>query len=120
VRLVLCLIGALVFSLTINVSGITAAKEPSAETADQPSPEERGRQAEITNGTTADSAKPGVQMPQGSAGVFDPQGVNAPSQYSIDSILGMDPTIALFVGFSVLLVIVVTIAAASRRGHRDA
>jgi hypothetical protein len=60
-------------------------------------------------------------MPQGSAGVFDPQGVTAPSQYSIDSILGMDPTIALFVVFSVLLVIVVTIAAAaSRRGHRDA
>jgi len=119
-RLVLCLIGALVFSLTINVSGIRAAKELPVETADQPSTEERGRQAEITNGTTADSAKPGVQMPQGSAGVFDPQGATAPSQYSIDSILGMDPTIALFLGFSVLLVIVVTIAAASGRGHRDA
>ena len=119
-KLVLCLIGALVFSLTINVSRITAAKGPPAETADQPSPEERGRQAEITSGTTADSAKPGVQMPQGSAGVFDPQGVTAPSQYSIDSILGMDPTIALFVGFSVLLVIVVTVVAASRREHRDA
>jgi hypothetical protein len=120
VRLVICLIGALVFSLTINVSGIRAAKEPPVETADQPSTEERGRLAEITSGTTADSAKPGVQMPQGSAGVFDSQGVTAPSQFSIDSILGMDPTIALFVGVSVLLVIVVTVVAASRRGHQDA
>ena len=119
-RLLICLIGALVFSLTINVSGIRAAKEPSVETADQPSTEERGRLAEITSGTTADSAKPGVQMPQGSAGVFDSQGVTAPSQFSIDSILGMDPTIALFVGVSVLLVIVVTVVAASRRGHQDA
>jgi hypothetical protein len=59
-------------------------------------------------------------MPQGSAGVFDSQGVTAPSQFSIDSILGMDPTIALFVGVSVLLVIVVTVVAASRRGHQDA
>jgi len=119
VKLVLCLIGALVFSLTINVSRITAAKEPPAETADQPSTEARGRQAKLTNDTTADFAKPGVQMPQSSAGVFDPQGVTIPSQSSMESILGMDPTIALFVGFSVLLVIVVTVVATSRRGHRD-
>jgi hypothetical protein len=119
VRLVLCLIGALVFSLMINVSRITAAKAPPAVATDQPSTEERGPQTEITSGATADSAKPGVQMPQGPAGVFDPQGVTVPSQSSIDSVLGMDPTIALFVGFSVLLVIVVTVAA-SRRGHRDA
>jgi hypothetical protein len=58
-------------------------------------------------------------MPQGSAAVFDLQGVTAPVLSSMDSILGMDPTIALFVGFSVLLVIVVTVVAASRRGHRD-
>jgi hypothetical protein len=119
-KLVLCLIGALVFSLTINVSRITAAKGPPAETADQPSTEIRSPQTEITSGTTADSAKPRVPMPQGPAGVFDPQGVTLPSQSSIDSILGMDPTIALFVGFSVLLVIVVTVVAASRRGHRGA
>ena len=57
------------------------------------------------------------QGPQGAPGPQGPAGVPGPSA---NTFLGMDATVALFVGLALILVVIVAIVAASRGSHREA
>ena len=60
----------------------------------------------------------GAPGPQGPAGASGPQGPSGPAGSSSSGFLGMDPTVALFVGLGVFAIVVVAIVAASRNGSR--
>ena len=60
---------------------------------------------------------PGPQGPAGAPGPQGPAGMPGPSG---DTVLGMDSTVALFVGLALILVVIVAIVAASRGTHREA
>ena len=68
-------------------------------------------------------ASQGAQGPQGPAGAPGPQGAQGPAGMpgpSGNTILGMDATVALFVGLAFILVVIVAIVAASRGTSREA
>ena len=56
--------------------------------------------------------------PQGPAGAPGPQGPSGPAGSSTGTFLGMDSTVALFVGLGVFVIVVIAIVAASRNGSR--
>jgi len=60
---------------------------------------------------------PGPQGPAGAPGPEGPAGMPGPST---NTFLGMDATVALFVGLALILVVIVAIVAASRGSHREA
>lgn len=62
---------------------------------------------------------PGREGPTGAPGPQGPAGAPGPSGASGDTILGMDSTVALFVGLALILVVIVAIVAASRGGSRE-
>ncbi len=59
-----------------------------------------------------------VPGPQGPAGAPGPQGPAGPSGSSSGSFLGMDSTVALFLGLGVFAIVVIAIVASSRSGSR--
>jgi hypothetical protein len=59
---------------------------------------------------------PGAQGPAGAPG---PQGPSGPAGSSSSGFLGMDSTVALFVGLGVFAIVVIAIIAASRNGSRQ-
>jgi hypothetical protein len=61
----------------------------------------------------------GVPGPQGPAGAPGPQGPSGPAGSSSSGFLGMDSTVALFVGLGVFAIVVIAIVAASRNGSRQ-
>ena len=62
----------------------------------------------------------GAPGPQGPAGAPGPQGPAGMPGPSANTFLGMDATVALFVGLALILVVIVAIVAASRGSHREA
>ena len=62
----------------------------------------------------------GVPGPQGPAGAPGPQGPAGPAGSSSGSFLGMDPTVALFLGLGVFAIVVIAIVASSRSGSTRA
>jgi hypothetical protein len=62
----------------------------------------------------------GVAGPQGPAGAPGPQGPAGPAGSSSGTILGMDSTLALFLGLGVFAVVIIAIVASSRGGSREA
>jgi hypothetical protein len=60
----------------------------------------------------------GVPGPQGPAGAPGPQGPAGPSGSSSGNFLGMDPTVALFLGLGVFAIVVIAIVASTRGGSR--
>ena len=60
---------------------------------------------------------PGAQGPAGAPG---PQGPSGPAGSASSGFLGMDSTVALFVGLGVFAIVVIAIVAASRSGSRSA
>ncbi|HET9297436.1 MAG TPA: hypothetical protein VFS81_01005 [Candidatus Binatia bacterium] len=61
----------------------------------------------------------GAPGPQGPAGAPGPQGPAGPAGSSSSGFLGMDSTVALFVGLGVFAIVVIAIVAASRNGSRQ-
>jgi hypothetical protein len=61
----------------------------------------------------------GAPGPQGPAGAPGPQGPSGPAGSSSSGFLGMDPTVALFVGLGIFAIVVIAIVAASRNGSRQ-
>ena len=68
-----------------------------------------------TAGDTREKAVPG---PQGPAGAPGPQGPAGSAGSTSGTFLGMDPTVALFIGLGVFAIVVIAIVAASRGGSR--
>ena len=62
----------------------------------------------------------GAPGPEGPAGAPGPQGPSGPAGSSSSGFLGMDSTVALFVGLGVFAIVVIAIVAASRSGSRSA
>ena len=62
----------------------------------------------------------GTPGPQGPAGAPGPQGPSGPAGPASSGFLGMDSTVALFVGLGVFAIVVIAIVAASRSGSRSA
>jgi hypothetical protein len=60
----------------------------------------------------------GTPGPQGPAGAPGPQGPSGPAGSS-SGFLGMDSTVALFVGLGIFAIVVIAIVAASRNGSRQ-
>jgi hypothetical protein len=61
----------------------------------------------------------GAPGPQGPAGAPGPQGPSGPAGSTSSGFLGMDPTVALFVGLGIFAIVVIAIVAASRNGSRQ-
>ena len=61
----------------------------------------------------------GAPGPQGPAGAPGPQGPSGPAGSTSSGLLGMDPTVALFVGLGIFAIVVIAIVAASRNGSRQ-
>ena len=59
-----------------------------------------------------------VPGPQGPAGAPGPQGPAGPSGSSSGTFLGIDSTVALFLGLAVFAIVVIAIVASSRSGSR--
>ena len=124
------LIGALTLAFTLGVATIAAAQDSSksggGQAVERPS---RDTNVDIqVQGEKGDRASPGPQGPegekgrpgpQGPAGAPGPQGPAGAPGPSGETILGMDSTVALFVGLALILVVIVAIVAASRGGSRE-
>ena len=61
----------------------------------------------------------GAPGPQGPAGAPGPEGPSGPAGSPSSGFMGMDSTVALFVGLGVFAVVVIAIVAASRSGSRQ-
>lgn len=61
----------------------------------------------------------GAPGPQGPAGAPGPQGPSGPAGSSSSGFLGMDSTVALFIGLGIFAIVVIAIVAASRNGSRQ-
>ena len=117
-KIIKCLIGALVFALTIIIVPGTHAEDASTTRVGQAPVAERASQFEVKMGDAkGDWVKWRAQRPAGVLALYE---VANPSLSSDEKVLGMDSTIALGVGLSFFLVVVVAIVAASRKTHHEA
>lgn len=117
-KIIKCLIGALVFALTIIIALGTHAQDASSTRVGQAPVAERASQFEVKMGDAkGDWVKWRAQRPAGVLALYE---VANPSLSSDEKVLGMDSTIALGVGLSFFLVVVVAIVAASRKTHHEA
>jgi hypothetical protein len=62
----------------------------------------------------------GVAGPQGPSGAPGPQGPAGPAGSSSGSFLGMDSTVALFLGLGIFAIVIIAIVASSRSGSTRA
>ena len=117
-KIIKCLIGALVFALTIIIAPGTHAEDASSTRVGQAPVAERASQFNVKMGDAkGDWVKWRAQRPAGVLALYE---VANPSLSSDEKVLGMDSTIALGVGLSFSLVVVVAIVAASRKTHHGA
>jgi len=117
-KIIKCLIGALVFALTIIIVPGTHAEDVSTTRVGQAPVAERASQFNVKMGDAkGDWVKWRAQRPAGVLALYE---VAKPSLSSDEKVLGMDSTIALGVGLSFFLVVVVAIVAASRKTHHEA
>jgi hypothetical protein len=121
------LIGALIVFLTLGVTTLVAAQD--SEKSKSQSAEKGSKDTNVDiriqgekpdKGRSAADAdrQRGTPGPQGPAGAPGPQGASGPAGPSGGAFLGMDPTLALFIGLGVFAVVIVAIVAASRGGNR--
>ena len=117
-KIIKCVIGALVFALTIIIAPGTHAQDASSTRVGQAPVAERASQFDVKMGDAkGDWVKWRAQRPAGVLALYE---VANPSLSSDEKVLGMDSTIALGVGLSFFLVVVVAIVAASRKTHHEA
>jgi hypothetical protein len=105
---------ALVFALTVNLTIIADAQIVLSQSEDQRSTEKR-EELEVTRGGAKGDQSKWAQYSPRAGGSTNLKGESEDLDSSVDyTEVGMDPTIAIFLGLSVLLVVVVATVAASR------
>jgi hypothetical protein len=106
---------ALVFALTVNGATIVTSQSILRQSEDQSSTEKREDQVEVTRGGAKVDQSKWAQYSPRAGGSMNSKGGAEDLDSSVDHTeVGMDPTIAIFLGLSVLLVVVVAAVAASR------
>jgi hypothetical protein len=126
------LFGVLLLALTIGFAAVAAAQESPSRDEGKATIEgkagDRNFDLQVQGGKTDEGQRPsaaregaregdrGMPGPQGPAGAPGPQGPAGPAGASDGRILGMDSTVALFVGLGILAIVIVAIVAASRGG----
>lgn len=114
------LLSGLILLLTLGFAHVVAAQDAPRKDNGKATIEGRAGDNDLRiqkNDPAPDRSLPGpegdrgVPGPQGPAGVPGPQGPSGPSD---GTVLGMDSTVALFVGLGLLAVVIVAIVAASR------
>lgn len=80
---------------------------------------EQAREGRAQRPPQPNEGERGVSGPQGPAGAPGPQGPAGPAGASGGTFLGMDPTLALFLGLGVFAIVVIAIVASSRGGSRQ-
>jgi hypothetical protein len=78
---------------------------------------EKGQEA--APGRQGPEGAPGREGPAGAPGPQGPAGAPGPSGASGGTILGINSTVALFIGLALVLVVIVALVAASRGGSRE-
>jgi hypothetical protein len=78
------------------------------------------KQDRSTSAPQSGGGEKSVPGPQGPAGAPGPQGPAGSSGSSSGTFLGMDSTVALFLGLGVFAIVVIAIVASSRGGSRHA
>ena len=126
------LIGVLLLVLTIAVAQRASAQDSSSKSDHAAKVEGRAddkgfdvrikgsKEEQGQRNAREDSAEKAVPGPQGPAGAPGPQGPSGPAGASSGTFLGMDSTVALFIGLGVFAIVVIAIVAASRGGTRHA
>lgn len=109
---------ALLLSITLNSAIIASPQDFPEKTKYQTSI--NGRANETTNSKNGARDDQVAKDSKVSIATITVRTVASHSVVSKETILGMDPTIALFVGFSVILVLVVGIVASSGGDRPDA
>jgi hypothetical protein len=125
------IIGALILFFTFGVATIAAAqeagktesqavekgsKDTNVDIRIQRDERRSAQDREREKGVAGPQGPAGAPGPQGTPG---PQGAPGPAGSSGGTFLGMDPTVALFIGLGVLAVVIIAIVAASRGGSRE-
>ena len=77
---------------------------------------DKENRSRVPQPTESEREAPGPQGPPGAPG---PQGPSGPAGSPSSGFMGMDSTVALFVGLGVFAVVVIAIVAASRSGSRQ-
>jgi hypothetical protein len=119
------IIGALILFFTFGVATIAAAQEAgktqgqAVEKGSKDTNVDIRIQRDERRSAQDREREKGVAGPQGPAGAPGPQGAPGPAGSSGGTFLGMDPTVALFIGLGVLAVVIIAIVAASRGGNRE-
>ena len=122
------LLGALIAFVMVAIPTIVVAQDTQRKSEGQavqrPSGDTnvdiqaQGEKKEQGSGSPQGSqGAPGPQGPAGAPGPQGPAGMPGPSG---STFLGMDSTVALFVGLALILVVIVAIVAASRGTSREA
>ena len=112
---------------TIGAQKISAQESPSKNGAAakiEGRADDKGFDVRVKGGeqsqkdTAGDTRGKTVPGPQGPAGAPGPQGPAGSASSTSGTFLGMDPTVALFIGLGVFAIVVIAIVAASRGGSR--
>lgn len=122
------LIAVLVLFFALGAATIAAAQDSREKSQQQPAERKSGdtnidiqiqKGEKGQRGTQSPEGERGRPGPEGPAGAPGPQGAPGPSGASGGTFLGMDSTVALFVGLALFAVVIVAIIAASGRGGRE-
>jgi hypothetical protein len=121
----------LLLSITLGVSTLAAAQDSPQKSEGKATVQGRagdsnfdvqiqgGKDGQGQRGTQRSEGERGMPGPQGPSGAPGPQGPAGPAGPSGGgTFLGMDPTVALFLGLGVFAVVIIAIVAASRGGGR--
>ncbi|HYY25614.1 MAG TPA: hypothetical protein VE689_09000 [Candidatus Udaeobacter sp.] len=123
-------VGILLVSIMLGVSGVAAAQDSPQKNEGKATVQGRagdsnfdvqiqGKEGQGQRGTQRSEGERGTPGPQGPSGAPGPQGPAGPAGPSGGgTFLGMDPTVALFIGLGVFAVVIIAIVAASRGGGR--
>jgi hypothetical protein len=106
----------LIFALTINRAIICAAQSILGQSEDQRSTEKREDLEATTDDAKGDQSKWAKYSPRAGGSMHSKRDSEDFDSSVDDTEVGMDPTIAIFLGLSVLLVVVVAAAVAASRG----
>jgi hypothetical protein len=122
------LLAMLLLAVTYGFTAVAAAQESPSRNEGKATIEGKAGDSNfdlrVQGGKTDEGQRPsaaregerGMPGPQGPAGAPGPQGPTGPAGASHGTVLGMDSTVALFVGLGILAVVIVAIVAASRGG----
>jgi len=113
------LLGALIALVMVAIPTIVVAQDAQRKSDGQAVQRPSG-DTNVDIQAQGEKKEQGSGSPQGPQGAPGPQGPAGMPGPSANTFLGMDATVALFVGLALILVVIVAIVAASRGSHREA